>query len=360
MSRTRRRFPVFYIVLLAFIVLFFAAFFYGLTLLKDWLADYEASLPKYAAEAVFEQYYQSEDKSALLRGAGFETSPYESEGDALQKLSEAIDGQPLSYTSVSTGLDGREKYNVKAGEKKISSFTLAKSGRTSKYGHDLYALESLEVFVKKDQSASVMVPDGYTLTFNGKEADTSLIKEKDIPTPSCEHMPEGVKGLTYSLYEITDLLYAPQVKVISPDGRECEMGIDEQRDVPKAAIVYDDALQREMSEHVLTAAKAYAAFMQMDGNRNKVLSYFEKGTPLYDGISTVEYYFVIPHSSYDFEDVKCGEFFRYDDNTFSCRVSFVHVLKKPGMEDFRDFIDITFYLRRVGDQYLIYDRYNNN
>jgi len=360
MSRQQRRFPVFYIVLLSLVVLFFAAFAVGLRYVKAFLADYEAALPKYAAEAVFKRYYDAEDKTDLVRASGFTASEYESEEDILKKLDETIGGQPLSYRTVSTGLDGREKYTVKAGDKKISSFILMKSGEKSQYGSDLYALESVELFLKKDQSASILVPNGYTLKVNGKDASSDAITERDIPTLSCEHMPEGVKGLTYSQYTVSDLLHAPSLTVFAPDGRECALEQDEDRDIPKAHIVYDEALQAEMSEYVLTAAKTYAAFMQMDGTRNKVLPYFEKGTPLYDSINTVEYYFVIPHSSYDFEDVKCSEFFRYDDNTFSCRVSFVHVLKKPGMEDFRDFIDITLYLRKVGDQYLIYDRYNNN
>jgi len=80
---------------------------------------------------------------------------------------------------------------------------------------------------------------------------------------------------------------------------------------------------------------------------------------LYVNLRTSETYFVIDHSSYAFEDVKTSEFYAYDENTFSCRVSFTHVLKRYGSKDYRDYIDMTLYLHRIGDTYRIYDRYNH-
>ena len=80
---------------------------------------------------------------------------------------------------------------------------------------------------------------------------------------------------------------------------------------------------------------------------------------LYDNLQTSQTYFVIDHDSYAFEDVVLSEFFAYDENTFSCRVAFTHVLKRTYSEDYRDYIDITYFFRRVGDAFLVYDRYNH-
>ena len=357
--KTVRKFPIFYLCLLLFVLLAAVAVFIGIRILTDWLADYEQSLPKHVAEEVFSEWYQGDFAEKLLKKVDFSVSPFESMGDAADKLKEKIGGNEITFGSVSTGMSDDKKYNVRAGDAKISSFTLKKTGEKSKHGSDLYSLAEMKVFLDQPVKKEILVPDGYSLMLNGKNVGDDYRTETGIETTSCDHMPEGVNGLTYSRYCVSSLLREGSWEVLSPDGRQCGIALDPKENCPRAQIVYDEALEKEMSEYVVTAAKKYAAFMEMDGTRGSVLPYFEPGTPLYEGISTVEYYFVIDHTSYDFENVTSGEFFAYDENTFSCRVAFTHVLRKPGMPDFRDPLDYTFYLRKVNGTYLIYDCCNN-
>jgi hypothetical protein len=97
------------------------------------------------------------------------------------------------------------------------------------------------------------------------------------------------------------------------------------------------------------------------GNDEKwanVKEYFDPSSKLYNSIRTSETSFVIDHSGYRFENESASEFYAYDENTFSCRVSFTQVLTKKGKPDYKDNIDMTVYLRKVGDKFLIYDRYD--
>ena len=50
---------------------------------------------------------------------------------------------------------------------------------------------------------------------------------------------------------------------------------------------------------------------------------------------------------------------RYDENTVSMRISFEHILKKYGYEDYKDITDITYFARNVDGKYLIFARHNN-
>ena len=99
--------------------------------------------------------------------------------------------------------------------------------------------------------------------------------------------------------------------------------------------------------------------MQSDGRFSAFSQYFDPDSTLYTQIKNAEIYFVWPHDGYSIEDVNVRDFYAYDDNTFSCRVSLTHVLHKKGSEDYRDYIDMTFYLRNVNGSYLIYDRENH-
>ena len=143
------------------------------------------------------------------------------------------------------------------------------------------------------------------------------------------------------------------------DGNEMEIGVVESDKLYYTKLVYDEELKAEQSEFVIEAAKRFAAYMQNDTTLAKLTPYFEKGTALYKSIRSTLQWAVIDHDSYDFEDVEASDFYRYDENTFSCRVKLTHILKRNRLEDYRDFMDATFYLRKINGKYLIYDRTNN-
>ncbi len=360
MAKRKRSIPVFYIVLAVCVLLFLIGLNFGLKTLNAWLEDYESSLPKHKAEEVFSSLYDPDNVAGLLEKSGMALSRYENAEAAKEVLSRVIGGEKLTWSGVRSGVDEVKKYAVRAGQTPLSTFTLKKSGEKTPFGNDLYELGDVTLALSSSEEADILVPDGYRLTINGIDADPALIEGDPVKTDSCSHMPEGVKGVTYSLWHVGGLLKTPELRVFSPDGRECPVAEDAEAGCPRAGLVYDEALREEMSSYVIEAAETYAAFMQMDAYRSKVLSYFEAGTPLYDSVSTVEYYFVIDHNGDHFENVSCGEFYRYDENTFSCRVSFVQVLTLTGAPDYRDFLDMTLYLRKVNGVYLIYDRMNHN
>ena len=356
MEKKVRKLPYFYIALLAFVVLFLVALFFFLRHIEDRLADYELSLPDYEAERIFEELYQPLDVARLYEAAGRDMPPFEDETVVQQYYDALIEGKELQYYKISTGLNDTETYVVKAGDKKISAFALEKSGEVSKYGSPLYTLGTVSLYDSAQEEVFVKAPEGSTVYINGVALDESYCTESGIETASCAHMPDGVKGVTYRMYQLGGLLNDPEVSVRNREGIEHPLSYDEATDTYTAGLVYSDTLREAYGDYVKEAAQALAAYMQMDSYFGAVSKYLEQGTPLYESTRTSETYFVMPHSGYSFEDVEADEFYAYDENTFSCRVSFKHILYKPGFEDYVDFVDTTLYLRKVGDTYLIYDR----
>ena len=172
-------------------------------------------------------------------------------------------------------------------------------------------------------------------------------------------MPEGVDGIVFEEYHIGGLYVKPEtITVHAPDGRACTLE-ERENGALFADFIYSDALAAEYGEYVIEAAKTVSAFMQNDGKFSAAASYLDPDSELYDNIRKTETWFVISHDSYEFEDVAVSEFYQYTDDIFSCRVSFTHVLKRNWSKDYRDYIDITYFFRRVGDKFLIYDRYNH-
>jgi len=369
MSRRSRKtgFPVFYFILSTFIIVFLIALFFVCQNIKDRLADYENSLPKYVAADVFEEYFSGIDSSdrekilKLISVSGIGTSIYENSEKLAEYLSLSAAGKNFSYTEASAGMDaGKLKYNVRIsdsdGSTKFAAFTLTPNGFFSKYGSPLYMLESIELFCTPHESSTIVAPSDYTVYLNGIAVDDNLITETTVHDG---YLPDGVVPITFVSRTVDGLYLSPEITVIAPDGRYAP--VTTESGISTAELLYSDSLSTEFSDYVLTAVKTYSSYMQKDASFTACSKYFEKGTDLYEAIRTSATYWAINHDSFSFEDESASEFYAYDSNTFSCRVKLVHVLKNSGQEDFRDYIDMTLFFRRADENssYLIFDQTNN-
>ena len=353
------RIPVFYIVYFVCILVFLLGVHMALRVVSTYLADYESAQPQHEAQRVFDAYYADGKYGKLAEFAEAEVSPLETTAQLIRYLEEYTDGKTLSFSSITTGLDDTCKYIVKADDIKFSSFTLVKSGEKTPKGFDLYEPASFELFCKPSETVSITAPRGYSVYVNGIQLGESYLSGQETEDISCRYMPDGVSGIVYTEYRTDALYYPPEsVEVIAPDGRKAGIESDGSS-AYSASILYDDALKDAYSEYAIAAAEAISAYMQNDGSFTRAAAYIDPSSELYINTRTTETYFVIPHASYTFENVAASEFYAYDADTFSCRVTLTHVLKRIGSEDYRDYIDVTFFFRCCGEKFLIYDRYNH-
>lgn len=352
----KKRFPVFYTVLIVFLLLGIIAVAIGLGYLKDFLADFEGAQYKYVAQEVFSEQFADPDIDKLLETSEYKISPYEKKEDLVSYIKSTLTGD-ITFKEVKTGVGSEDiTYNVKAGDTKFAAFTLEKSGEKSKYGSDYYRLGQIRlIYTQPSMDVRIKAPADCTVCVNGIPVAGGEEITEEIRTTSCDHMPEGVSGLIYRVYTISGLMNKPEITVTDRHGNPSPLAYDDEGGMYVAGINYNTALEAEYSEMVIDAAEKYAAYMQCDGSFTLFAKYFDPSSVLYNQIKTAEYYFVWKHNGYDFENVKIGEFTDYDDDTFSCHVSFTHILHKTGSEDYRDPIDMIYYLRRVGDKFLIYD-----
>ena len=356
--------PKFYLVLIICWAVALVLLTAALLIIRSYLADYESVQPKYVAEEVFEKYFKNADFEAIIEHSNVNKSEFESDETLAAYLADLTDGKELSYHNISSGMDlTTSKYIVKYTEDekdiKIASFTLAETGEKSEKGFAKYALDEFELFYPAEKSVSIKVTKGAVPYVNGIALDESYIAKDDIEHESCAHMPEGVSGIKYTLYTLDGLVADPIVSAKDGAGNDLFLNFSTEENCYITDIVYDEALAAEQSEHVIAAAQMFATYMQNDCTIGKLTPYFEKGTELYNSIRSTLQWAVIDHDSYHFEDVEASEFYRYDENTFSCRVKFTHVLKRSRLQDYRDTMDAIFYLRNVDGKYLVYDRTNN-
>ncbi len=354
----KKKFSAFYAVLIVIVILTVIATEVGKVYLKDLLVDYEDSQYKYVAEDFFENNFASGDAKTLAELFGAQIPRFET-ADRFEKfLSGITEGKELKLQLTTVGLNEDKVYNVICDDVKFATFTLEKTEEKSKYNFDLYRPSEVVFNENLFESYSIEVPLDYTVNVNGFTTDSSYSNGDRIPTSSHEFMPDGVEGITYTTYAFENLCGTPEFTVLSKDGESCNISESEDG-VFRADIAYDAKLEAEFADYVIEATKAYACYMQKDANFGKIGKYMDPSSQLYKNIKTSPNWMVITHDSYDFENAVASEFFAYSEDVFSCRVKVVHVLKYRRLEDFRDTIDMTWYLRKVDGKYLIYNSYTN-
>lgn len=351
--------PLFYIIYFSVVAVALVAIIFGLVWLRGYLAEYESARPYVTADEVFDKYFAKGDFAEIVKNT-HDSDSFESADDITLFLNEKYGGADLTYDSVSSGGDDSiQKYVVKADDRKIAEFTLKKSGNKTKRGFELYEKDSFKLYYPANESVTVLVPEGSSVYVNGKELNEKYIADGGVMIVDESTLPEGLTPMKYTRYTVSGLVNVPSVKVMT-NGIENPPEYDEKAGEHISLFPSDSSLETEHKEFVMAALREYAKYMGNDSWWGAVSPYFDPTTDLYTSLDTVENYFVIPHTGYRFEDEFAGEFYSYDEDTFSCRVSLTHVLENTDKEDFKDRLDVTIYLRRVGDKFLIYHWNVNN
>lgn len=348
---------VFWKIYWAVVALFLVALAVLVIMGINWMRGYEAAQPKHLAKETFEKVFADFDADSYVDMCNSSSSKFETKENIVAYLENAASGKTLEYMRVSSTDKTTYKYIVKAEDEKIASFLL-KEKENSKSKFKEYEAGGFEVFTGSKSAVTVTAPKGYKVYVNGVKVGEDCITEKDIETDSCKHMPEGVSGVYLEKYKVTGLISTPVITATDAAGSSAEV-TSEKNGVYSVTLNSDEALKNEYNDYILEAIKKYAVYMQYDSTVavmgfGQIKGYFDPSSELYEDIRTVENNFVIEYSSYEFADEKTSEYVRYDDNTFSCRVSFTHILHRTGNPDYKDFLDMTVYLRNVNGKYLIY------
>ncbi len=365
----KKRFPVFWSVVILLLIVFFVGLILSMKQLKNSLAAYEDAQPEHLAEEIFARYFKGSVRyGELLDKTGCEAG-FNSLEELTAYLTERTEGKEITYTEVYAKDDDHHRYAVMAGDDKIAAFTLRRGERVTFefFGHEYHKIiwlfetyrweeDSYELFWDASEKVSVLVPDGAAVSVNGIILSSDHLDGYELETDSCSHMPEGVQGLVFRRYTVEGLLSEPVVTATDGNGDPLSLAANE-NGVLVAEIPYSETLKAQYADYVLKAVESYACFMQEDLNLRDIRGYFDQNSALYENIRKTER-FVWEHNSYEFINESIDRFYAYDENTFSCEVTFTHVLHK-GKSTWSDTpLDMCVYLKMVDGKYVIYDMVN--
>ncbi len=323
------------------------------------LAAYEQTRPRYVAEQVYNEYFTSEKVGQLVNTYSPEMLKFETVESFNEKFCDRIKTEKLEFFSVSSDGQGNEQYAVACENKRVAYFTVSQNDKEAGFGFKHYELSDAEVFLSAQPDLVVKLPKNSVLSINGQTVDNSYITETDIKDASYDYMPKNVEGIMYDKYTVKDLLFEPVISAFDGNGAKLELVYDDTEECYIVPTVYDPQLEKQHSQYVIQAVSEYTKFLSNDAVFGAVSGYLDKNYDIYKRVRSIQVTWVRDHSGYDIYNEKATEFIRYTDDVFSCRVTLTESLSRVGYKDHIENIDVTLYLHKVGDKYLIYEIVNN-
>lgn len=353
-----KKISVFYIIYFSLIILFVVALFAGLHFLRDYLKGYEDSRPVHVIEAALEEYFLTDDKKKLLEFSEYEIPEFSSESDVLEYLDTAIADEDIQYYGIG-GDDVSLDYSVVSNGLRIATVTIGLLNEPNDDGFPVYELTDITLSIGGSAGVSIKAPVGYTVYINGHELTSEYVFGEPELTESCEHMYGEAQGIQYITYKLTGIFGSPDVTAKDKYGMPAANISSDENGVFYTIGVNYGEMDEALEKRILTASEYYAAYMQKDMAFGAVAAYVDRTSELYTNLRTSAVKWANPHRGYRIVDPEVTEFYHYDENTFSCRVRFVHLLLGYNGNNFENEFDMTFYCRNINGKYMIYDSHVN-
>lgn len=311
---------VFYAIFFLCIFLFYAATYFGLLGLQNWLNRYELAQPATKSEEVFTKLFAEPDWGTLYDMAGIQDTAYESRDVFVSFMESTVGNSELTYMETSTGLSEDKKYIVRLGKEKIASFTLVDQNHAeSKTEIPDWELGTLTFFFTREESYRVQKLDEHTAYVNNVPLDSSATIQ--ISTTRAEdYLPEGIAGVRVCTQEISGLVAAPSVRIVDDSGNEMAVHYDvaSRTFIEQTTGSTINDTERNLA---ISAVKTYALYMINQAGEADIAKYFLRGSDAYKAITETERGFVQDAASRDFANESVTDYCRYSDNLFSVRVS---------------------------------------
>ncbi len=324
----RTRDLVFWICVLSFVLVAVVAICIGLSILKDWLInfEYESTLPETKSQAIFDQFFADPDWEQIYKLAKEPNTKFENSASYAAYMEQLVGDQELRHVKISAGLTNNCKYEIRMGNKKIAGFTLLDS--TTADGKKDLTLGDVEIVYERKEVCTVLTVPGAAVKVNGVTLDDSYVV-KTVSTNAPEYLPANIRGYEAVLYRVDNLMVAPTVTVTDASGNQIALDYDKDTKAYSHFIGSVEITEAE-STRLVDVAKVYCKYMIGQANKTTLQQYFDPNCESYKTMTGIDKW-MQSYKSYSFDDPAITEYYRYSDTLYSGRVEMtLLVTRKDG------------------------------
>lgn len=311
-----KKFLITYTVLL---VLLIAA---GLTYVWFLLIDYEAGMPDVNMEKHLAEF-DGDHIDKMLDKYPPKISMYDSFDSVVNAYRDMISGKEITYRKY-TGryTNATPVYEVMAGDEAVACVTLSEEGR-NKHGFPIWTVSQVEFdgYGPERDNITIRVPDDAIVTINGIQVSRDDIAEAET-MEELLNVTEYLKNVReYKIYEIKDIIKNPEIVVTS----NLHKIRKEENDSYTISYVYDTdkEIPDELYNRVISMGRAYGAYIINKGSLSELRSHMiGKAREYVSNIPAIWAYLWSEQYTYNFTDEKIENYISYDEDCFSCDVSY--------------------------------------
>lgn len=362
---------IYLIYTLTLLVLLMIFFLYA----RRTLILYEASQPHYVMDSLITipYFYESMDISSLT------FNEFETEEDYRSELEALLSENEIQYYFLKENYtDGSLTYGLYAGETPIGTVVLIpEKTETRMIAIPItdWTLSELHAYEERgNYNISVTLPDNYTVKINGITLTDSYITE-ETAYEELTYCADYVTIPGQITYQVTGLKQPAKIEVLDADGQELPLA-DSRITTASAGQISPDSdhvilyylpsveeMEPELEAFVLDAVETYSNFFSKDlpGCRESVdpIRHLFPEDSIY--LSLADQYrredmgVFASHSNTTYLDESITEYIPYNENCFSCRVSFDKSMTLSGGREMIDTTDNIYYFVRIDNNWVIAD-----
>lgn len=289
------------------------------------------------------------------------SSQYETSETVASGIKDIIEKDDIVYSkNLKESSDDTPIYYAKVGEDLILKITLKSSGSVG-FGMTGWEVSSVEIAETSqgEQKLTVSVPGGCTLYINGVEASADYVVGAYPPKDLESLYNQGFvsDSCLETRYEISGLIAKAEVKVLDASGNNVAMEENEKEYTPTyaASAEFEDSVR----DRVLSVIEPYAKFQANDVSFSKLSPYLLDGTEMKWRIGTSDVKWFADHKALYISEAEMKNVKLFDENTFSCNVTFTQVIEKSNATE-TTYSDYTWvFVNRDGSWYMA-DMFTNS
>ncbi len=196
----------------------------GLRMFYDYTSEYEKTRPDNMMQKVVSGFDTGILKQLLSDEFAGKVSEYESLDRAIKKVLIPAIGSEYSFRKLAKEYTAEKPvYTVLSNDREVAKITLAPSEQESRFGLHQWTVESAELLIDLSDvhtfEFTLRVPQGMTVTINGKGLDPSLVVSSKLAENAKFESDPSVAPMV-DVYKLDGFLTVPFVRALDQDSVE--------------------------------------------------------------------------------------------------------------------------------------------
>lgn len=331
----------FHIFMLIYITVFMVAVAIIWYKLWDKVAVYEEELPEYAVEDFIKNFDTISYVPNLCANNNITVSEFEDSDKILDKYIDIeIDKDSIYYKKTAGKYSSSTPtYTIMSGKQSLVEVKYKKNPNAK--GKKKWSVESItypEVKIEGGKTVKIVAPEDYSVEING------VVVSKDYVSKSTSEgeLIENVKSYVTSMpnvceYTVEKLYDDYEVKAYNQEGDEMEGASD--GDSHTFGFQATSDFEASNRSWIIDMVNKYAYYISNDGPFSALTPYLypdETASGLKSKLSTIGVTWYTDHNSSVLKDQDVSEFKVYNDECFSCVVTFKQIVYGVGFREGND------------------------